>query len=173
MGMSRRKEQEESTQFKAVALIVGAVAVAIAVTAAIVIGIGFSRNDRNGGIESLSYSYGSGMGGYVEYTLKKQDNLAFYTYKCMGCLEEKDIKKTVDGSYLDKIADIVKKYDMGKWDGFNKSEDGVMDGSGFTLKIEFDDEKGIEAHGYMKYPSNYREASGELRDILDEIKTKE
>ncbi|MBO4855256.1 hypothetical protein J5500_02515 [Candidatus Saccharibacteria bacterium] len=167
------KKKESNKQFKIAAIIIGAIAVVIAIVAVIVFGIGSSRHERNGGIVSFSYSHGSGMGGYVDYTLKKQDNLALYSAKCMGCMNNFDVNKTIDSSYLGKIADIVKKYEMGKWDGFNESDDGILDGSGFTLKIEYDDERKIEAHGYMKYPSNYREATEELTNLLDEIRKEE
>ncbi len=40
----------------------------------------------------------------------------------------------------------------------------------FLLKVIYDNEKKIEAHGYMKFPISYREASQEFENILEKIR---
>ena len=45
----------------------------------------------------------------------------------------------------------------------------MLDGYSFSLKITYKDGQSINAHGYMKYPDNYRVASDALTDYLNTL----
>ena len=161
---------QSKKSFNKIIIIVGAIAVLLAGIAAAILLVGNAMNTRDGKIISFSYSHGSGMGGFEEYMVFKKDNSVILKYQCMGCFEEENVEKKIDAKYLDDLAGIINDYKIAKWDGFDQSDDGVLDGDGFTLKVEYDDKKSIEAHGYMKYPGNYKEARDVILDKLEEVR---
>ncbi len=161
---------QSKKSFNKIVVIIGAVAVLLAGIAAAILLIGNEVNTRDGKIISFSYSHGSGEGGFEEYMVFEKDNNVILKYQCMGCFEEENVEKKIDAKYLDDLANIINDYKIAKWDGFDQSDDGVLDGDGFTLRVKYDDEKSIEAHGYMKYPSNYKEVRDVILDKLKEMR---
>ncbi len=68
----------------------------------------------------------------------------------------------------DALLEVVDAYGVDQWDGFDESMDGVLDGEGFLLEIEFTDGTGIEARGDNAFPENYFPAVARMQEILDE-----
>ena len=64
---------------------------------------------------------------------------------------------------------MVEKYDLYRWDGFDESQDNVLDGEGFRLEISFTDGASIRANGNNAFPEDYFSAIGEIQEILDSI----
>ena len=122
----------------------------------------------DGNIVSFSFHCGSYFGGYGEYEIKnKGGELKFSARGYNG--KDVNVDKTISGEYLDRIDAVLKKYDVASWDGFNESDDDVMDGHSFSLDVEYDTGATIHAYGYMKYPRNYNQVSDELYEIIEEI----
>ena len=122
-------------------------------------------NMYDGHIKSFSFGRGYGLGGAVDFIMTKQDDgvLLKCGYYGEASDKNKNIEKTIDSKYLGELEQILSNNNIAEWNGFDESEDGVLDGSGFTLKIEYDDGSSINAHGYMRYPDNY----DKVRDELD------
>ncbi len=132
--------------------------------------------DKDGGREKIdsniiefSYEHGSYFGGYNEYHL-------YYTEEGIAHIEaigyngsELNIDKDIDESVFGEIEKIVNEQEIYKWDGFDESDNDILDGSSFSLKIMYKDGQSINAHGYMKYPDNYRVASDALTDYLNTL----
>ena len=157
---------------KIIAITIAALAV-VAVGVAIIVAVINSAggNVRSGSITSFLFNRGYGLGGAIECTLTKRGNSATLKYDYYGYNpdEDKHVEKTIDAKYLDELAGIISKNDVAKWDGFDESEDGVLDGSGFTLKIEYDDGETIDVHGYMKYPDDYEKVEDALDEFLHKL----
>ena len=83
--------------------------------------------------------------------------------------KKKQKKKEITKKEVKKIENILKKYEVYKWDGFNKSDQNVLDGNSFDISIILKNKETIRAYGYMKYPNNYREVKNELDNIFMEI----
>ena len=120
-------------------------------------------------IIEFSYEHGSYFGGYNEYHL-------YYTEEGIAHIEaigyngsELNIDKDIDESVFGEIEKIVNEQEIYKWDGFDESDNDILDGSSFSLKIMYKDGQSINAHGYMKYPDNYRVASDALTDYLNTL----
>lgn len=120
-------------------------------------------------IIEFSYEHGSYFGGYNEYHL-------YYTEEGIAHIEaigyngsELNIDKDIDESVFGEIEKIVNEQEIYKWDGFDESDNDILDGSSFSLKIMYKDGQSINAHGYMKYPDNYRIASDALTDYLNTL----
>lgn len=120
-------------------------------------------------IIEFSYEHGSYFGGYNEYHL-------YYTEEGIAHIEaigyngsELNIDKDIDESVFGEIEKIVNEQEIYKWDGFDESDNDILDGSSFSLKIMYKDGQSVNAHGYMKYPDNYRVASDALTDYLNTL----
>ena len=130
--------------------------------------VGCGKKD-NGKIIRFFYSYGSYNSGEHVYDIEVKDEKA--TIKANGYNGiELNLDKEISTSYLEKINNIVKKYDIVSWDKFKKTNYDVLDGDGFSLIIKFENGKEIAATGYMKYPKDYKKASKEIQKILESIK---
>ena len=161
---------KKKNTFKIIAVVAVVIAAVIALAAVLVFKMNANKYERNGAITSFSFSGSYGLGGAVGYTIVRQGDKVVLKYECFGYDEKDDVsvEKAVDAKCLDELASVIKEKGVAKWDGFDKSEDGVLDGSGFSLKVEYDDGKKIDAHGYMIYPDNY----DEVQDAFDEILSK-
>ena len=68
-----------------------------------------------------------------------------------------------DGELIQQLYAVVDGHKLRKWNGFDKSNSLVMDGSGFYLRIDFSDGTQIMARGSNSYPTGY----GEAVDAID------
>ncbi len=135
-------------------------------------GIAFSKiltNKRyEGNIVSFNFSSSSGWD-YGGYTIDNTGDKVVFRYSGLDGGKNKNVTRTISGEYLDRIGEILEKYDVASWDGFDESDDGILDGGGFLLKVKYTSGATIEAQGYMKYPDNYDAVRGELSEVFDEI----
>ena len=80
----------------------------------------------------------------------------------------------IDKKYVEELEQLLKKYKVGKWNGFEKYNKNIMDGSSFNLFIEMKNGDKIEAKGYMKWPDNFNKVKSELDYLFKQIsKTKD
>ena len=123
----------------------------------------------------LSYSNGYMMNANIRYDFKLDKETNKYMVEIKPYLVDEDDKLVteVDQSFKDKLKEILVKYDVGTWDGFQKSDKNVMDGDDFSFSARFKDGTSISASGYMMWPKNYRLVREELDKIFMEIYNKE
>lgn len=118
-------------------------------------------------ISSLSFSYDKGyaINANISYKIRKEDEKYVATIKLYGVPEEEAKEVEISNDKIKEIESILNKYKVSKWDGFRKSDNNVLDGDAFSFSVSYEDQKTIYAHGYMKWPDNYRE----VRDELDKL----
>ena len=75
----------------------------------------------------------------------------------------------VDKCVLNDIENILNKYNVSSWNGFNKSDNNVLDGNSFSIYIKMNDNSKIEASGYMIYPNNYSSVKKELDTLFNSL----
>ena len=114
----------------------------------------------------FGYSTGTMMNSYVRYELRKVDGVWTATVKPDGVPEEEATVKAVDESFVRELEAVLNAQNIGAWNGFNKTDDGVMDGNGFHLNIYMNDGTSVSASGYMKWPDGYREASAAIAALF-------
>ena len=126
-------------------------------------------------IKSFYFTYTNGymINAYTRYHLSFEDNKYLVEIKPYGVSEEDKLETEVEKDVLEKIVNILKKYQVNKWNGFNKSDHGVMDGDSFNLSVNFLNDKAVSASGYMRWPNDYRNVRDEISDIFMEIYNKE
>ena len=84
--------------------------------------------------------------------------------KCNITINDRKEKKEYEISkeYLKELEEILTKYSVYRWNGYNKVNKKVKDGKSFTLKVTLENNKTIKAHGYMSYPNNYKLVKEEI-----------
>lgn len=120
---------------------------------------------------SFTYSQGYAMNSYTRYNIQqdKESNTYTATVKPYGIAEEDAKTFKLSKDKIKELEDILNKYNVSKWNGFNKSDSGVLDGDSFSLSIAMENGESIRASGYMMWPENYRNVRDELKVLFDNI----
>ena len=119
-------------------------------------------------IKRLSYSNSGGMdiNSGSSYEIICND-------KCIANIKlPYEIKKTnieVDDKTMKEIIETLNNNDVSSWDGFDKDDKNVLDGSSFSFSVETKKGEKISAHGYMRYPKNYGLVTSKLHNIFMDL----
>ena len=121
-------------------------------------------------IKKMEYSYTSGMtvDGYSRYSIECGDK-CIATIKPVNVSQDDAKKVKLTDEVVKELENLLKKYKVDKWDGFNKHDPNVLDGRSFNLYIEMKDGQNISASGYMKWPDNFGEVAKELDNIFERL----
>ena len=129
-------------------------------------GEGESAQDNPNAITAFSYSYhGSIGGGSYTYSVKcgAVDNAetggsgeAVLTVDHMDHQDYGELSGRLPDGFMAELHKLYKDCRLAAWNGFNKYNPHVCDGSGFSLSIRFADKKSVSAHGSNSFPKGYR-----------------
>lgn len=120
-----------------------------------------SKTVNNSKLIGFNYSFSAAPRG-DNYSIEIENNI--FKYESIFLRDgNKEIK--IDSKLLDDLKDLYLKYDVYKWDGFNKYPKNVLDGKSFTIKFKFEDGKSCYASGANAFPKNYKE----FKDDMDEL----
>lgn len=117
----------------------------------------------------LSYSTGNMINAYVIYEFSCDNGKCIASIKPSGVSDEEKTEVTAYKKFVNKLTDILKKYDVASWNGFNKSDKNVLDGNSFSLSIHMENGDSISASGYMMWPKHYREVVSEFDALFSSI----
>ena len=73
----------------------------------------------------------------------------------------------IDAESVEALMQVIEEYDISQWDGFDESNEYVLDGEGFWLEIIMTDGATVMARGNNAFPKNYYQAVGDMQYILD------
>ena len=118
----------------------------------------------------FGYTVGYAMWSNVRYRMDCELDGCNVIIKLNGVPEEEQVEGVVGKEQSARIEELLAKYSIGNWNGFNKSDKYVLDGDSFHLYVHFENEDSISASGYMMYPKNYREFKNEIDSFFDELK---
>ena len=121
---------------------------------------------------SLSYTSGYMMNSDTRYRLTYRDGEYIANIKPRLKDDEEGLEIAVNKEMMEEVSKILIKYDVGKWNGFDKVDKDVLDGNSFSFIVVLNDDKVIKASGYMKWPNNYREVVGEIEPLFMNIYNK-
>lgn len=124
-------------------------------------------------IENIKYfSFGYSTGDYananVSYSVECKD-------KCIATIKPNEVADKdativeINSEKIKELEDILNKWEIVKWDNFHKSDSNVLDGDGFSLNVRMEDKTSINASGYMMWPKNYANVSGELDSFFENM----
>lgn len=116
-------------------------------------------------ILEFSYTNGCFKDSDIIYTFQSKEGKCIASYKPVGAPREEVKEKEVGEDFREKLENILRKNEVGAWDGFDQSNKFVLDGDSFQLFVKFEEGEGIHASGYMEWPKNYREFVKEIAEI--------
>ena len=121
---------------------------------------------------SFFYTQGYAMNSDIRYEIDCKDD-CIAIIKPYGKSDEEAKEVKLDDAMISKIIDLFNKYDVIKWNGFNKSDSGVLDGDSFSFYLTYDVDKKVSSSGYMRWPDNYKELRDELDNIFNSLMEEE
>ena len=122
------------------------------------------KAERNtSGIAAFSYRYNGSIGGNsFRYELKDgRLSMDFMEHRDYGELSE-DIPE----GFAEKLEALCDSCRIRRWNGFDKVDRRVLDGSGFSLSIKYADGKTLSAHGSNSFPNGYRDFRTSLEELF-------
>ena len=117
----------------------------------------------------FTYSNGYAMNSYTKYEIDEKDGKFIAKIKQYGEPEEDSKEIEISSEKMKELENILNKYNVSKWDGFNKTDKNVLDGDSFSFSLRTEDNKSISASGYMKWPDNYKNVVGELETFFGDL----
>ena len=73
--------------------------------------------------------------------------------------EDEPYPVPVDTAWVHTLTDIVQRNNLILWDSFSESDSMLLDGTHFSITLEFSDGTTVNANGYGCFPENYGNAS--------------
>lgn len=126
----------------------------------------FYKNITNIKIFRFSYTTGYAMNSDTKYEVTCADK-CYVSIKLYG--ESDSTESEITSENVLKLQNILNKYKVSKWNGFQKVDKKVLDGNSFSLSIS-SDTANVTASGYMKYPSNYKKCRTELDEFFSNLR---
>lgn len=118
---------------------------------------------------NFCYSVSWMANGNVDYTLEAKDGKYTASIKPDGIAPEDAEYFQVDESFVQKLEKLLNDNEVGKWNGFSKSDKNVLDGNTFSLSINMMDGTYIHASGYMRWPKNYSAVKEGIEALFSEL----
>lgn len=126
-----------------------------------------TKINNNNKITNLTYSYTTGydINGYANYSINCTDKCTLII-KPVGNDKNDVVKKALTDKDMENLQNILNKYNIKSWNGFEKYNKNVLDGNSFSLSIIYNDDSEISASGYMAWPDNYKEFKSDFINLF-------
>ena len=72
-----------------------------------------------------------------------------------------------DEELMQALSAVIADKNMRKWNGFKKTNSMVLDGSGFSLSIAFEDGSMIKASGSNSFPEGFGDAKAAIDELFE------
>ena len=119
-------------------------------------------------LECLCYeTIGTAMGSETELSIVREGD--GFTATQSSCGRQTVRRASVEQMVGEQVTDILRAHDALSWNGFEKSDPLVLDGTSFTLAVAFDDGTTISARGTNSYPKGLSAAVGEIKNLFDQF----
>lgn len=128
------------------------------------------KGKEEGSMEVTEFTFShNGMSRYdcYEFTVEKTSEGALLTMQPFG--GAKIGRTRIDAGILDRLSQLAKTHNMKAWDGFDKTNSNILDGSGFNLSVTFEDGRAISASGSNAMPKGYWEALPDIEKVFTEL----
>ncbi len=134
-------------------------------------GAGMNAADNQSGVDTFYYAYHGSIGGdSYSYSVNAEDGKHFFVYESMLYPDYGELTREVDGAFLDQLTQLYKDCHLAAWDGFNKTDEYVLDGSGFSLSIAFKDGQSLCASGSNCTPDGYNDFRKKMDELFSPLK---
>ncbi len=122
-------------------------------------------------IKSLHFKYSNGnsVNSSTSYDIRLKKDKYYVSIKPYLIPDHETFEGEINKKYINEIIKVLNKYEVNKWDGFNKVAEKILDGESFSFSLSTEDGLNINASGYMKWPKNYSKVKTELDKIIGEL----
>lgn len=117
----------------------------------------------------FSYSTGTMIYSNVRYAVDEKEGKYIAAIKPNEIPDDDEKEIEIDENILNKIVEILNKYDVSSWNDFHENDTNVLDGDSFSFYLRTNDKETINASGYMRYPKNYLNVKKELDSIFNDL----
>ena len=126
---------------------------------------------ERGGIKSFEYNgSGTAINDMFSYIFTNEEDGVRLEYDFYINGDEAEGETMLDVAVMDELTRLSDTYEIAeKWDGFDEVAEGVLDGSGFSLYMEFEDGSYMSASGYNDFPKGYGEFEKAFNEMLDSV----
>ncbi len=95
--------------------------------------------------------------------LDRKDGKWIAAYQVAG--QQEPQRKEVDDAFAGTVLTILKEYDLGSWDGFDRTAKNVLDGSRFECSLVLGSGEKASASGSNSFPRGYHDVWKDLRTL--------
>lgn len=114
------------------------------------------------------YNSGSSTYEIYSYEVGRDEETGEWTVICELHCGYDTYTLPADAELMNKLTGIIDTHALRKWDGFSASDSMVLDGSGFSLEVDFADGSAIYAHGSNSFPDGFNEAKQAIDELFSE-----
>lgn len=127
-------------------------------------------DDGTGRVIYFSFHNDGTIGGDTyNYTVGEQDGKFIFTYEHMMLRDYGEMKAEMSAEQMDALQELYRRHDLSKWDGFDKFDRNVCDGSGFSLYVNLSNGFTMRAHGMNEFPKGFREFCRDMEAVFKPI----
>ena len=102
------------------------------------------------------------------YTLERtQQGARLYMEELLSNGQIVDV--TIEDPVMERIEQLTQQHELYRWNGFDKVDRHALDGTAFSLSIDFADGSHVHAHGSNKFPDGYKEAKQAIYELFAEL----
>ena len=119
-------------------------------------------------MNSFSFSH-SGMHTGLIYTLSAEQTKDGWQAEISLLAGDKEYVLEMTGEEAEALAEIVRRHELNRWNGFDRADRRAADGNGFRLDIRYEDGQVLSASGSNAFPAGYTEAHEEILGFFGEL----
>lgn len=148
-------------------LIFVGIIILLLITILIIIAINKNKMQEEHSFKSISLNVsGTMIGEIYSYKIEEKNKKYYLIVEYTGINNNKPYKKSLKEETVKEIEKLIKKYDVDKWDNFNKVNQDVLDGESFSFNLEYKNKNKVYAEGSNSFPKNFFEFKEEYNDII-------
>ena len=134
-------------------------------------GEGEGAVDNTSGLKRFYYSYNGTIGGnnYYYNVTEEDDGKVVFECDFMEFYDYGTMTKEVDRKVLEDLYQLYLDHRVQCWNGYSKYAEGVDDGDGFSLEMDFEDGQDLYVYGSNCAPEGFYEFKKDMEAILSPI----
>ncbi len=156
-------KKEKNTNKKIVLIVIGVIILGLILYIFYPYGT-FVKDKKITEISYFEYHFNPGWGKSKTYIINCSNKNTCIANIKVDYEEHNDI--TVNEKDMTRFINMLNKYHVGSWDGFDKRKEGWYDLNRFSLNISIQSNEKIKAKGYGYFPRNYEKLSQDLDSLF-------
>ena len=122
-------------------------------------------------ISSFSFSH-SGMHTGLIYTLSAARTEVGWQAELSLLAGEREYSLDMTSEEAEALASLVQNHELNRWNGFDRVNRHALDGTGFDLRIGYEDGQEVRASGSNAFPEGYAAAHEAILKFFGELMEK-